>query len=179
MGRHPAIGSAIPSIPDPILSTVLVPRGCSCAAPVSFGVDVSAFSRRRGVRLKFGSPGGRWTGRGVYPGFSFDPYDPSLLRAVYTVCKRRAVWLLCVECIDRPSSDKLQYQGADIVWEHGTCCIPLAVTRYETIAAMICGGRRQKQEWAYCCRRSKVPFTESAQLGFSPGSMIPWLAALE
>ena len=59
---HLAIGSALPSIPDPILSTVLVPRGCSCAAPVCFGVDVSAFSRRRGIRWKFGSPGGEGAG---------------------------------------------------------------------------------------------------------------------
>ncbi len=50
----------------------------------------------------------RQGGRGrVYPGFSFDPFDPSLLRTVHTVCKRPAVWLLSAECIDGRSSDKL------------------------------------------------------------------------
>lgn len=84
------------------------------------------FLKAAGHPLEVWLARGEGDGEGVYPGFSFDPFDPSLLRTVYTVCKRPAVWLLCVECIDRPSSDKLQYQGADIclgAWDmpHTAC----------------------------------------------------------
>ncbi len=75
---------------------------------------------RRG-RFRFlkaaGPPLEVWLARGrvrVYPGFSFDPFDPGLLRTQYTVCKRPAVWLLCAECIDGRSSNKLPYQPSDI-----------------------------------------------------------------